>query len=169
MQTLVILELQRRPAVSDNPLEGDYYNEKIMDCFHPYGILGGHFYSSLRHYLKDKGTKWVEVSRDKNGKAVSGKYVKLSAEEALRVDAWKSFAERQAEFARAGWKNEGVLDAKDGTKLVKLSGKDMLEDDRQPEGSTVVIHEYAQLNQELGLPVKLEAYTEFNGKQEKRY
>lgn len=123
----------------------------------------------VSHYLKEKGTKWVEVSRDKSGKAVSGKFVKLTAEEALRVDTWKSFAERQAEFARAGWKNEGVTTAKDGTKQVKLSGKDMLEEDRQPEGSKVVVHEYATLDTDLGLPVKLEAFAEYNGQQEKQY
>ncbi|WJH29356.1 hypothetical protein N6H13_00680 [Paenibacillus sp. CC-CFT742] len=120
-------------------------------------------------YLTEKGTKWVEVTRDKSGKAVSGKFVKLSAEDALSVDTWKSFAEVQAQFAQKGWKNEGVLETKDGKKLVKLSGKDMLEEDRQPAGSKVVIHEYATLDKDLGLPVKLEAYAEFNGKQEKQY
>ncbi|WP_139997409.1 hypothetical protein [Paenibacillus paridis] len=123
----------------------------------------------ISQYLKDNGTKWVEVSRNKSGKAVSGKYIKLTEEETMSADTWKSFAERKAEFAKTGWKNEGLLESQDGKQLVKLSGEDMLEDDRQPEGSKVVIHQYVQIEKDLGLPVKLEAYTEFEGIREKRY
>ncbi|MDP4097134.1 hypothetical protein OIN60_10170 [Paenibacillus sp. P96] len=123
----------------------------------------------ISQYLKENGTKWVEVARDKNGKAISGKYYKLSEKEKLSVDTWTSFADSKAEFAKTGWKHEGLLEAQDGKKLIKLSGQNMLEDDIQPEGSKVVINEYAQLDEATGLPVKLEAYSEYKGIKTQQY
>ena len=114
-------------------------------------------------YLIENGTKWVEVSRDKNGKAISGKYCKLLEKEKQSVDTWKSFADSKAEFAKTGWKNEGLLESQDGKKLLKLSGQNMLEDDILPEGSKNVINEYVQIDKDTGLPVKLETYSEFEG------
>lgn len=117
----------------------------------------------ISQYLKDNGTKWEEVSRDNSGKALSGKYMELSKEETMRVDSWGSFADAKAEFAKAGWQNEGVVESADGQKLIKLYGQGMLEDDRQPAGSKVVMSEYAYIDQNTGLPVKVESYAEVDG------
>ncbi|MFB5675395.1 hypothetical protein ACE3NQ_17315 [Paenibacillus terreus] len=112
-------------------------------------------------YLLENGTKWVEVARDNNGKAIRGKYYMLTEKESLEAEdsfTWDSFADIKAIFDETGWKNEGLLESKDGKKLIKLYGQNLLVDDIQPEGSTQVVHEYVQIDKDTGLPVKVERY-----------
>lgn len=117
------------------------------------------------NYLLDNGTKWVQVDRDKNGNAISGKYCSLTKEESQDpgVDSWDTFADLKFIYSKPEWKNEGMTNSKDGKKLINLYGTGILEDNIQPEGCSVNVSEYVQIQEDTGLPVNLSVYYEENG------
>lgn len=122
-------------------------------------------------YLLDNGTKFVEVLRDKDGKAISGKYCILSNQEGETeaVDMWKTFEDIKYVYSNAEWKNKGTEKSADGKTLVKLFGTNILKDDIQPEGCELIINEYAQIEEDTGLPVKLSVYFLEDGENRFRY
>ena len=112
-------------------------------------------------YLLDKGTKWVEVLRDKDGKAISGKYCILLKQEGESegVDTWQTFADLKYIYSNSQWENKGTEKSENKKDLVNLFGTNILKDNIQPPGSKVVMNEYVQIEADTGLPVKLSVYS----------
>lgn len=122
------------------------------------------------HYLKENGTKWIDISRDAQGNAVSGTYVTVTEE---GVKAYNDFTARysfsavKARYTGHEWKEEGAVQSADGKTLKKLSqgitrkaGPKLNSANPDKEINSI---QYVYIDVDTGFPVKSEFYTEQDG------
>ncbi len=122
------------------------------------------------HYLKENGTKWIDISRDAQGNAVNGTYVTVTEE---GVKAYNDFTARysfsavKARYTGPEWKDEGIVQSADGKTLKKLSqritrkaGPKLNSANPDKEINSI---QYVYIDVDTGFPVKSEFYTEQDG------
>lgn len=115
--------------------------------------------SYTSNYVLKNGTKVVNINRNSKGKATSGIYTSKDAKfakEWIQSAKVSSFASIKAEYQSSNWKKiESVKE--NGKTLTKLSGSvKKIKDSIQ----------YAYIDKDTGLPVKIEYYTIKNKKKE---
>lgn len=119
------------------------------------------------HYLKENGTKWIDISRDAQGNAVSGTYVTVTEE---GVKAYNDFSARysfsavKARYTGPEWKDEGTVQSADGKTIKKLSQRITRKvgpklNSANPD-KVINSIQYVYIDVDTGLPVKSEFYTE---------
>lgn len=135
-----------------------WFNPKTNDFRSDYALdTSNKNYTS--NYVLKNGTKIVNITRNSKGKAISGTYTMKDAKFAKDwVEGMKasSFASIKAEYQSSNWKKIGTV-KENGKTLTKLSGSAKKIDN---------FIQYAYIDSDTGLPVKVENYSIKNKKKE---
>ncbi|MGB8452840.1 MAG: hypothetical protein WCD89_10985 [Anaerocolumna sp.] len=114
------------------------------------------------NYVLKKGTKTVTINRNSKGKAISGTYMMKNAKAAkewIQSIEVASFSSLKAEYQKANWKKVGSVKDENGKTSTKLSGT-------SKPGKNNDWIQYAYIDKDTGLPVKIESYVIKNKKKE---
>lgn len=135
-----------------------WLNPKTNDFRSDYALDPSNKNFSSNYVLKN-GTKIVNITRNRKGKAISGTYTTKDAKFAkgwVKSMKASSFASIKAEYQSSNWKKIGTV-KENGKTLTKLSGSAKKIDN---------FIQYAYIDSDTGLPVKVENYSIKNKKKE---